>query len=111
MPRLRGEVCACLAAVFCRILTGAGVAAAVAEQIAESTCREALTPDPPPLASIQKYTASVTPLRDLAHVAAAALGAPEDAGRFFLALSSYGSALRADLVMSAASVKRLLDAA
>jgi hypothetical protein len=79
----------------------------MAHEVAETACGEALLPDALPVAELQRYGASTAPLRDLAHVAAAALGAPEDTARLFAVLSSYGSGLRADLVIAASNVKRI----
>jgi hypothetical protein len=111
LPKLRQEACACLTAVFYRVLLSATVQQAAARELAETACREALAPDPIPSASIQRYTVSATPLRDLAHHVAAALGTPEDAQRLFVAVSSYGTSLRSELVAAAGDVKRLYNAA
>jgi hypothetical protein len=107
LPLLRRETSACIAAALYRVLVGASVEQGVAHEIALMACGEALDPDPAPLAEIQRYEASAAPLRDLAHVAAAALGAPDDGARLFAVVSSYGIALRSELVVAAASVKRV----
>ncbi|HEX7672136.1 MAG TPA: hypothetical protein VF395_21220 [Polyangiaceae bacterium] len=107
LPLLRREASACIAAALYRVLMGASVEQGVSHEVALTACGEALDPDPAPLAEIQRYVASAAPLRDLAHVAAAALGAPDDGARLFAVLSSYGSALRSDLVVAASSVKRV----
>ena len=107
LPLLRRETCACLAAAFYRILLTASIEQRAAREVAETACGQALAPDALPAAEIQRYVASTAPLRDLAQVAAAALGAPEDTGRLFAVLSSYGSGLRADFVIAASNVKRV----
>jgi hypothetical protein len=111
LPQLRREACACLTAAFYRVLVGAAVEQEAAREVSETACREALAPDPLPAAEIQRYLASSAPLRDLAHCAAAALGAPDDTSRLFAALSSYGTTLRADFVTAASSVRRVHGAA
>lgn len=111
LPQLRREACACLTAAFYRVLVGAAVEQAAAREVSEAACREALAPDSLPVAEIQRYLASTAPLRDLAHTAAAALGAPDDTSRLFAALSSYGTTLRADFVTAASNVRRVHGAA
>jgi hypothetical protein len=105
LPQLRREACACLTAALFKALVAASFSRAAAAELAEAACREALAPDPMPASEVQRYVGSAAPVRDLAHRAAAILGAPQDAGRLFAAVSAYAASLRPELVGAAATLK------
>jgi len=107
MQELGTEICACLAAGFCRTLAADGWDADDAMRICERVSAEALGKTAPAPEQIRRYANSKAPVRDVAWLAADILGTPNDAAAIHSVMSPYCEALRVQFVAVSREMKRL----